>query len=107
MTTKYTLFLDDERFPARVSAVGDFKIARTIAEAQEIIRQHGVPDFISFDHDLGDNEPTGYDFAKWLVDQHLNGNLNISSMGFYVHSQNPVGARNINMLLAKFMDFIS
>lgn len=61
----YALFIDDERFPP-----GDgrpWRIARTEREVANILAEHGPPDFISFDHDLGDGEPTGYDIAHKIV----------------------------------------
>jgi hypothetical protein len=55
---------------------------------------------ITFDHDLGiepdateNYEKSGYDCAKWLVDQ------NIIPQMFWVHSANPVGSQNIISLL--------
>jgi hypothetical protein len=46
--------------------------------------------FISFDHDLGENVPTGHDFAKWLVECHLDGkHLFPETFSYAVHSANP------------------
>jgi hypothetical protein len=81
---------------------------------------HGVPDVISFDHDLGDEhyaecentpgildtaeseiekhyskftEKTGYDCTKWLIEhKHL-------PQTCIVHSMNPVGKKNIEFIL--------
>lgn len=103
----YYLFLDDERHPVDQTNGVIVVIARTVAEAQAAVASLGVPSFVSFDHDLGVNEPTGYDFAKWLVDQHLDGTLDLKDFSFYVHSMNPVGAKNIHMLLTQFMDYIA
>lgn len=67
--------------------------------------------FISFDHDLGmDNErkvlPSGYDFAKWLVEMDMNGIISIpKDFTFTVHSANPVGAENIRTYLCSYMEF--
>ena len=50
-------------------------------------------DGISFDHDLGESQPTGYDILKMLINkypEHLSDNLHI-----YVHSQNSIGKENI------------
>ena len=69
------------------------------------ILKNGMPDFISFDHDLGIDEneqllPSGYDFAKWIIESDLDGVISISSTFRYkVHSQNPVGKKNITELL--------
>ncbi len=70
------------------------------------IERFGLPDIISFDHDLADvydndrQEKTGMDCAKWLVDYCLNHQLNLPR--HYVHSANPVGAKNISTLLDNF-----
>ena len=50
--------------------------------------------YIDFDHDLGGNK-TGYDLAKWLVKEGYQGE-------FSIHSQNPVGAKNIQNILLKY-----
>jgi hypothetical protein len=101
------LFIDDERFPP-----GDGEgwiVVRTMEEGQAYIAQHGCPTFISFDHDLGYDGlallPTGYDFAKWLVDQDMDAKGHFFPDGFwyYVHSQNPVGARNIDELMSSYL----
>ena len=100
MTT--ILFLDDERFPPdRVPAGTHYVTVRTVHEAQQYVRDHGLPDSISFDHDLGADAPGGdaIHFAQWLVDAHLDGEINLSRCAITTHSQNPVGAANI---LGKF-----
>jgi hypothetical protein len=90
----------------------------------------GLPDRISFDHDLGDehynvpyeyykdlnqfrakydeiynnsNEKTGFDCAKWLVDYCIDNNKKIPK--FYSHSMNPVGKEKILGLLNNFKKF--
>lgn len=99
----YCLFIDDERFPP-----GDDKpwvIARTLKEVQVVIQERGWPSFISFDHDLGDNQPTGYDIVKWMIDQDLDNDFQCLSddFQFYVHSQNPIGKANIEGLLGGYL----
>lgn len=106
----YALFIDDERFPPEDGR--PWKIARNEVEVEALLEECGPPDFISFDHDLGDGEPTGYDIAHKLVD----GDIGIlpgsgyetglpSCFSFAVHSQNPVGARNIEALLNRYLEF--
>jgi len=88
------LYLDDLRpTPSGFERVYDYE------EFTEFISQNGLPDFISFDHDLG-LEKTGYDCAKWLVEFCLDKNLILPE--FQVHSQNPVGKENIEALLNNF-----
>lgn len=100
------LYLDDLRTPVDES----FVIVRSYAEAVKFVSENGVPEFISFDHDLGADKngwlllPTGYDFAKWLVNSDLNKTIKIpDNFLFAVHSQNPVGARNIEALLENYL----
>src|SRR5690606_38036207 len=59
----YKMFLDDERYPSTVNWV----IVRSYEQAVEIIKEIGLPSFISFDHDLGEGK-SGYDFALYLID---------------------------------------
>ena len=105
MVTNYKLFLDDERFPPKSWDLNNEKylIARTYDEAVHIVSKHGFPSFISFDHDLGE-EKTGLDFAKWLVATDLAMPGFLSGMQFTVHSQNPIGKRNIECLLMNYLN---
>lgn len=101
----WSLFLDDERSPP-MSIPDDWVISRTVAEAKNLIDLNGLPWRASLDHDLGDNEPTGYDFMWWLVRQDLDGRYDLTTIrSFYVHSQNPVGAENINKLYNGYTKF--
>lgn len=97
----WKMFIDDERFPVSQ----DFIVVRTVDEAISKIKENGCPEFISFDHDLGNNIPTGYDLAKWLIEEdlNLNGDFLPTNFSFYVHSQNPIGKENIIGLLEKYL----
>ena len=54
-------------------------------------------DEIWLDHDLGDvSEPTGVDFAKEFV---VDPGLCSPMTKFYIHSMNPVGTNNIEVVL--------
>ena len=88
------LFLDDLR-----TVPNGFSFVKSYLEFTDFILRNGLPDFISFDHDLGE-EKTGYDCAKWLVEYCMDNNLRIPK--FFVHSQNPVGKENIQILLDNF-----
>jgi hypothetical protein len=70
-----------------------------------------MPSYISFDHDLGDNEPTGYDIAKTIVDvdmEAVNEEAKLpKDFHFYVHSQNPIGKANIEGLLNNYLRIIN
>lgn len=84
------LFIDDERFPAGNRE--DWVICRSSAEAIAWVKINGLPDFISFDHDLG-GEDTSRKFINWLVDALLDEVVYMApSFKFDVHSQNPIGA---------------
>ena len=91
------------------------------------IEKFGLPDLISFDHDLADEhytpkeywddyqlskqyqesqnyqEKTGMDCAKWLIDYCMDNNLKLPK--FYSHSANPVGRDNILGILENFNNF--
>jgi len=72
---------------------------RSFEEFVSHITTNGLPDFISFDHDLG-LEESGFDCAKWLVTYCLDNEMALPD--FTVHSQNPVGKKNIESLLNNF-----
>jgi len=65
------------------------------------IEEEGLPNGICFDHDLGKDEPTGYDCARWLIEYCLN--HKILPPLWACQSANPVGKVNINRLLRNFM----
>ncbi|MFN6945972.1 MAG: cyclic-phosphate processing receiver domain-containing protein [Cytophagaceae bacterium] len=56
--------------------------------------QKGLPEFISFDNDLGLDDkgevvPDGYAVVKWLV---YESGLDLRNLKYHVHSANPVVA---------------
>jgi len=91
---KVLLYLDDLR-----SAPEKFVLVKNYEEFTVFILQNGLPDFISFDHDLG-LEESGFDCAKWLVNYCLDYQKKLPE--FVVHSKNPVGEENIESLLNHF-----
>jgi hypothetical protein len=101
----FSLFLDDERYPPNDGR--NWIVARNVDEAKDIIRDIGWPEYISFDHDLGDGEQTGKDFANWMICEHIEGeNVFSENFRYYVHSQNPIGAKNIRDLIDGYLSFI-
>ena len=120
----YHLFLDDVRMPGDASWVrlpsARYDIVRNYDEFVEFIQERGVPEFVSFDHDLAaehyrdlmdqsandmvnlhyDNyeERTGYDCLKWLLDFCSNENLRRPII--LMHTMNPVGRDNMRSLIA-------
>jgi len=98
----YRLYLDDVRTPTE----GNWKVVRSFTDAISLIKGLGCPEFISFDHDLGNDSLTGYDLAKWLVEKDLDKPGFIpKNFEFNVHSANPVGAENIERYLNKYLEF--
>lgn len=113
------LYLDDIRTPKTEG----WDIVRNYEDFVTWITKNGLPDEVSFDHDLGrehtmyffnnggwENPPnpqetefdkkTGYDAAKWLCDYCWTNGLPIPPWN--VHSANPVGRDNITSLLKSF-----
>ena len=130
------LFLDDIRVPfdcAKYMRPDDLKymyedvewdIVRTYNDFVGYIEHFGVPDLISFDHDLADEhyspsmydssslynqlydefkEKTGYDCAKWLCDYCSQNALPLPT--YLIHSMNPVGRDNILGVFKNFERF--
>jgi hypothetical protein len=118
------LFLDDFRNPKdaftlviphlKIFWEDGWDIVRSYDEFVSWIEANGLPDFISFDHDLADEhyedvmnnpkldysqyrEKTGLDCAKWLVDWCVDNKLSLPD--YAVHSANPPGRRNIEQYL--------
>jgi len=113
------LYLDDIRVPTTTykdTLNCQWLIAKSYEEFVQIIEKHGVPEFISFDHDLSFEhypvngvvdrrdipyeeytEKTGLHCAKWLVERCMDKNLKVPE--FRVHSMNPVGRVNIQSYL--------
>ena len=110
---KYNLFLDDVRMPGtafnymhdpRYNLL-DWVIVRNYKEFVETVDKLGIPDLVSYDHDLADvhydpstwtesfkyDEETGLDCCKYLISK-LDGSPHPK---YLVHSWNPVGADNI------------
>lgn len=96
----YNLFIDDERFPPNDGR--EWVIVRSSQEAIYTVAERGAPSFISYDHDLGGND-TSMRFITWMIDAYLDGELQSFPVNYTIHSQNPVGARNIAELLKGFI----
>lgn len=114
---KKCLYLDDVRSPINeLPGYEPWTIVRNYDEFVAYINTHGVPDFISFDHDLAQEhmedyfaqvhafgfqtpsydkfkEKTGLDCAKYLIDYCIANDLVPKRCA--VHSHNPVGGKNI------------
>ena len=111
MENKKKIYLDDIRTPKEEGWI----ICRDYSQFVDEVFKIGLEniDTISLDHDLGDTaikeyfdnvktnyvinydnikEMTGYDCAKWLVEQWLNGS---KVLPVKVHSANAIGASNM------------
>jgi hypothetical protein len=105
------LFLDDLRTVDMVYSgadVNDFDLVRSYNEFVHYIESKGLPEFISFDNDLGLDEngalaPDGYAAAKWLV---YESGLDLSKLKFKVHSANPVASEQIKGLLINYINHL-
>lgn len=97
----YNLFIDDERFPPEGKK---WKIVRSSQEAIDYCKQFGLPSFISFDHDLGGDD-TSIKFVQWMIDKCLDNPALFFPTDYTIHSQNPVGAKNIKSLMQSFINF--
>ena len=121
-------FLDDIRNPEDVYKytklsiyLEDWLIVRDYDSFIRAILYHGIPDTISYVHDLGDlntpgTEKTGYDCAKWLVNHFYDKNPDWEKLGriqkkslkfnfpsVYTHSANPIGSANIMGYVNNFL----
>jgi len=90
----------------------DWIIVKSYDQFVEWILENGLPDVISFDHDLADEHyafagnynifryETGYDAAKWLCNYCSENSKKLPEC--YVHSMNPAGADNIRNYLDNY-----
>lgn len=116
----YSLFLDDDEVyrhpPAGSLPAGDqWIIARTMEQAKDYVREHGFPEYVSFDHDLGPDSEA-IEFVHWLIELDMDERekaqpntrfLFSKTFDFRVHSANPVGRQNIQGLLSNYLRFLS
>lgn len=85
----WSLFIDDLRTPPPGR---EWVLCRSTSEALAAVSERGLPSFISFDHDLGDQDTTMV-FLRRLVSEMWDGTS--LPPKYSVHSANPVGAQNI------------
>ena len=123
---KTALYLDDVRTPTEtLPGYKPWNVVRNYDEFKEWILKNGVPDLISFDHDLGEEhmndyynqfakqgyqipdyasykEKTGLDCAQWLCETYCFP-TNIPLKQCVVHSHNPIGAKNIHSYINGYL----
>ena len=117
----YNLFLDDFREPEdaylfRLNTIymtEHWIVVRNYNEFINYIDVHGLPEIISFDHDLGEEhyekqleydqyiEKTGYHCAKWLIDYCIDNNKKLPTI-ILIHSMNFAGSLNIKSLFESY-----
>jgi len=106
------LFLDDIRTVDMIydkSIESEFDVVRNYTDFVIYIQKNGLPDFISFDNDLGLDEtgevaPDGYAAVKWLV---YESGIDLRNLKFKVHSANPVASIQIDGLLNNYIKFLN
>ena len=116
------LFLDDNRKPYDVfrntinpiyENNNEWTVVKNYEEFVDTILESGLPEIISFDHDLSQNhylpenqsnidynnlkDRTGYDAALWLVGYCRMNDIKLPTIK--VHSANPEGKKNIERVL--------
>ena len=128
------LFLDDKRLPKdvyRYTLKKEYKDKKwvIVANYEEFVlylKHHGVPDFVSFDHDIAEShytpkelwndyeaskawqdaqvhkEKTGFDCAEYLIKFCTQNGHCLPE--YYCHSQNPVGRDKINKFLYEYIN---
>lgn len=121
---KKALYLDDQRTPTKtIPGYHPWEVVRNYDEFVGWIEKNGVPDLISFDHDLAEEhiddyfnqklnigwqqpsydtykEKTGLHCAQWLCEYVQKNNLKLNLCS--VHSHNPIGAVNIQSYINGF-----
>ncbi len=90
------------------SEIPNFDVVRSYDAFVDYIKKNGLPEYISFDNDLGLDAdgvvaPDGYAATKWLV---YESGLDLINLQFKVHSANPVAAEQIRGLLNNYQKFL-
>lgn len=121
----YNLFLDDYRMPKDAFAYThipiylnvEWIVVRNYNAFISLIEGKGIPEIISFDHDLANehydpelhgsetynqlydlfDEKTGYHCAQWLINYCIDNQKDIPAE-VMIHSMNPAGSMNIKSL---------
>jgi hypothetical protein len=123
----YNLFLDDFRMPSDAFNYMPnpmynneaWIVVRNYDQFVDCITKNGLPEIISFDHDLADvhygvqdhidqdfydlcEERTGYHCAQWMINYCLDNNKKLPRI-ILIHSMNTVGAKNIESLFKTYL----
>lgn len=121
---KYNLYLDDFRDPRDsgyylnnpIYETHQWVVVRNYDEFVKCVEENGVPEVISFDHDLAAThydhqsnieydvftEKTGYECAKWFINYIIDNKLELPKT-ILIHSMNPAGSTNIKSLFDSYV----
>jgi hypothetical protein len=89
------IYLDDIR-PAPIG----YELAKNYHDMIEFLSSHyndGAIEEISLDHDLGEEDLTGYDVLIWIEEQVFNNNYKPPKIK--LHSANPVGMYRMSQVV--------
>jgi uncharacterized protein (UPF0297 family) len=117
------LYLDDWRKPnqsfydtGNPIYLSDWDVVKNYNQFIDYITINGIPDTISFDHDIDDShygktnlkeiydllkEKTGYHCALWLINYCIDNNLKLPNT-VLIHSMSVEGAKNIKSLFETY-----
>jgi hypothetical protein len=93
--------LDDPATPNRHTPAG-FLGARTTSEAILLVEEHGLPEFMDLDHDLGGDDRVMV-FLRWLSDRFPDGPV----PRYRIHSENCVGRLAIESFMSSWLRSLS
>lgn len=101
----FNIYLDDIRIGPKAPMSDNVKtdwanwvICRHVDQVKSMLA-NGMVEDMSLDHDLGLENPSGYDLCKWMVEYKMYPKGDI-----YLHSSNPVGIKNMKELLENYWD---
>lgn len=117
----YNLYLDDFREPIqsfldthnKIYVTTTWDIVRNYVDFVKKIQECGVPEVISFDHDLADEhyvknviyddyrEKTGFHCAKFLIEYCISHSIQLPKT-ILIHSMNYQGSQNIRSLFTTY-----
>jgi hypothetical protein len=99
----FKLFLDDIRNAPDESWI-IVRDARILFRLLKNIPDH-INVLISLDHDMGDDNCTGYEFLNW-VEKRVVINCWRPNLKFEIHSANPVGRANMKQAIKSIEKYI-
>jgi len=109
--TTYNLFLDDVRRPISAYTYTkndiyliDWHVVINYNQFVAKILNSGVPEIISFDHDLAEDK-SGTDCARWLINYCINNDKKLPKQ-IYIHSMNTEGRADIKSLFTTYYKYM-